>query len=254
LTKNKKILIVEDEPLIRQVVARYVGVLGYRASVCSTGRDALAHTRKHQTDALILDQQLPDMMGMEIYRQLLQDAGAIPTILTSAYKLSASDLRVARELGIRGFIQKPFNFRVLKSMLSSLFRTRKFLSSRSRFSIKTSTVDLRPSVVAKQVFKKVFRSGLDRGGHVHFHVQGHPDHLILLCGQHSPGKVIAKSPQCKKGECIKWEQSTFTGFDQETVLEDLSAEINQVRVDAADYEMSWPTLADFLCWLEFNHL
>lgn len=254
MTKNKKILIVEDEPLIRQVVSRYVGVLGYRASVASTGREALDHIESHPPDGMILDQQLPDMRGLDLYRQLLGADGGIPTLLTSAYKLSDSEIKQAREMGIRGFIQKPFNFHVLKSMLASLFTSRRFLLPRKRFAVKSSPVDLRPKVVARRIFKKVFRNGLDRGGHIHFHVQGHPDHLILLCGRHSSGKVIAKSPGCKKGECVKWDQSTFSGFDPETVLKDVSREINQVRVDSADYEMSWPTLADFLCWMEFNHL
>ena len=66
------------------------------------------------------------------------------------------------------------------------------------------------------------------------------------------GKVIAKSSSCKSGECIKWEHSSFGKYRPETVLSDLSDAVSLVRVDAADYEMSWPTLADFLCWLELN--
>lgn len=254
MTVRKRILIVEDEPLIRQVMARYVGVLGYRPAVCSTGKEALDHIRNYHPDALILDHHLPDMLGLDLYRKLYEEERAIPALLTSAYKLSSQELNDARELGIRGFIQKPFNFRSLKTMLASLFRPRRFLFSRPRFASKHTTIDLRPKVVARRVFKKVFRSGMDRGGHVHFHVQGHSDHLILLCGHHSLGKVIAKSPQCREGECIQWERSSFVGFDPESVLTDLSKDINQVKVDAADYEMSWPTLADFLCWMEFNHL
>ena len=103
------------------------------------------------------------------------------------------------------------------------------------------------------VFRKVFREGLDLGGHVHFHVRGHEDHLILLCSRNALGKVIAKSPACGKGECIRWEKSSFSRVEPEEALATFAPEINLVRIDAADYEMSWPTMADFLCWLELSY-
>jgi hypothetical protein len=47
--------------------------------------------------------------------------------------------------------------------------------------------------------------------------------------------------------------SSFSKYSQEKVLKELNQDIIQVRIDAADYQMSWPTMADFICWLELSY-
>ncbi|MCX6349055.1 MAG: hypothetical protein NTV79_06100, partial [Candidatus Aureabacteria bacterium] len=135
--------------------------------------------------------------------------------------------------------------------VNHLFRQPIFFR-RDRFISNIPAYDLRPKALSRQVFRKIFREGLDHGGHVHFHLEGHSDHIVFLCNRRAMGKVIAKSSACKSGECIKWEYSSLAKCNPETIISDLSGSVNLVRVDAADSEMSWPTLADFLCWLELN--
>lgn len=249
--EEKTIFVLEDEPLTQQVLRRFIGLLGYRVESFARGADALTQARARPPDAVVADNHLEDMTGLEFYR-LLRDAGfAVPALLISAYELSPQEMTEVREAGFRGMFRKPFSFSQLKTAITRLFRAPLFFR-RDRFVSNIPAFNLRPKPLAQQVFRKIFRQGLDHGGHVHFHFEGHSDHLVLLSNRRAMGKVIAKSSSCKSGECIKWEHSSFGKYRPETVLSDLSGAVSLVRVDAADYEMSWPTLADFLCWLELN--
>lgn len=106
--------------------------------------------------------------------------------------------------------------------------------------------------LAERVFRQVFRENDLVEGHVHFHVSGHLDHLILLCSRCQLGRVITKSPHCAKWECRPWHRSSFSVFDREQVLREVSRDIAQVRIDVGDCEMTWPGLDDFLHWLEHD--
>ena len=65
--------------------------------------------------------------------------------------------------------------------------------------------------------------------------------------------MIAKSKQCGSGECIPWDRSSFREYNRDKAIKELNQEINLVMLDAADYQMSWPTLADFICWIKFSY-
>jgi len=250
---QKKILVIEDEPLIRQVLRRYLGIIGYQVIDCARGDEALEIIAEEDPDALIIDHHLPDIDGLELYRTILSNNGQVPAVLISAYQLSKDELKLAAKLGVKGFLRKPFGFQHLKKILRGAFSRSIFRRARTSFQMKEPSYNLNPRFLAREVFRKVFRQGLDMGGHVHFHAEGFSDHIILLCSRHTMGKVIAKSPQCGKGECVKWERSSFSQFDPDKIFSEIGQKINLVRVDAADYEMSWPTLADFLCWLQLNY-
>ena len=250
---RKTILIVEDEPLNRQVITRYFGLLGYRVLQADRGDDGLVLALKDEPDVILLDNQLPGMSGIELCRSLREHGRQTPVMLMSAYELSPPKLKEAQALGIRSFLRKPFAFNHLKDVLRFATRKPRFGFGRRKFYYRKPHFSLTSRSLAQHVFNTVFREGLDLAGHVHFHVRNHPDHLILLCSRKSLGKVVAKSPECGEGECIPWKMSSFSKYNQEKVLKELNQDITQVRIDAADYQMSWPTLADFICWLELSY-
>ncbi len=250
---RKTILIVEDEPLNRQVITRYFGLLGYRVLQADRGDDGLALALKEVPDVILLDNQLPGMNGIELCRNLREQGRHTPVMLMSAYELSPQKLKEAQALGIRSFLRKPFAFNHLKDVLRFATRKPRFGFVRRKYYYRKPHFSLTARSLAQHVFNTVFREGLDLAGHVHFHVRDHPDHLILLCSRKSLGKVVAKSPECGEGECIPWVMSSFSKYNQEKVLKELNQDIIQVRIDAADYQMSWPTLADFICWLELSY-
>ena len=250
---RKTILIVEDEPLNRQVITRYFGLLGYRVLQAERGDEGLALALDEDPDVIVLDNHLPVMNGIEVCRRLREHKCQTPVMLMSAYELSPHRLKEAQDLGIRSFLRKPFAFNHLKSVLQYALKKPRFGFVKKKYYYRQPHFSLTSTSLAQQVFKTVFREGLDIAGHVHFHVNNHPDHLILLCSRKVLGKVVAKSPECGPGECIPWDRSSFAAHNQDKVLKEFNQEINLVRIDAADYQMSWPTLADFICWLEMSY-
>jgi CheY-like chemotaxis protein len=250
---RKSILIVEDEPLNRQVITRYFGLLGFRVLQADRGDVGLSVALAEAPDVILLDNQLPGMNGIELCRQLREHKMGTPVMLMSAYELSSQNLKEAQELGVRSFLRKPFAFNHLKDVLRFATRKPRLGLGRKKYYYRKPHFSLTARSLAQHVFNTIFREGLDMAGHVHFHVRNHPDHLILLCNRKSLGKVVAKSPECGEGECIPWDMSTFYAYNQEKVLKELNQDIIQVRIDAADYQMSWPTLADFICWLELSY-
>lgn len=248
-----RLLLVEDDPLIRQVTGRYLGLLGYRVLSAATAAEAIEQIRRSRPAVIVLDNRFPDGTGVELYRRVSGEFGEIPAVLMSAYELSGEGLKEAASAGIKAFLRKPFQFRDLKAVLDKAVRKKSFFIRRRRgFFTCRPWYNVRPGYLARRIFRKVFREGLDPGGHVHFYVEGCSDQLVLLCSRRGMGKVVAKSAKCAKGECIKWEGSEFSGYSQDEVIRELGQRINRVKVDAGEYEMSWPTLADFLCWLELS--
>ncbi len=250
---RQTVLIVEDEPLNRQVIKRYLGVLGYRVLQAERGDDGLNLAREENPDLVILDNHLPGLSGLEVAARLREGGFPGQMVMMSAYDLSPQQRKQLQELGIRGFLRKPFAFSHLQGLIKFAVNPPRFVFRRSRLYYRQPNFSLTSRTLAQQIFQTVFREGLDLAGHVHFHVREHSDHLVLLCSRKTLGKVIAKSEECGKGECIPWDRSSFRDYNQEKVIRDLSQEINLVRIDAADYQMSWPTLADFICWVELSY-
>ncbi len=122
---REKILIVEDDPLIADMVKRYLEREGYRVHWESCGKEAIRSFASLKPDLLILDLMLPDMDGFELCRLLSRERVMI-LILTA--KDSDEDKIVGLELGADDYLTKPFNMRELVARVKALLRRRdKFL-------------------------------------------------------------------------------------------------------------------------------
>ena len=80
------VLVVEDEPTIADVVARYLQRAGYEASVVGDGAEALAEAARRRPDVVVLDVMLPGIGGLEVMRRLREDgatSGVAIVLLTA---------------------------------------------------------------------------------------------------------------------------------------------------------------------------
>ncbi len=247
------ILIIEDEPLNRQVIARGLQMLGYRVRVAGGGEEGLASALAAEPDLLIVDRKLPGFDGLELVDRLRRQGRRTPVLMISAYDISAEDRRRVRALEIQGCLHKPFRLRHLKLMVRFTLRGNQPALGLGNLLFRETGLSLSSRRLAQKIFRTVFRGGLDTAGHVHFHVRNHSDHLILLCSRKHLGKVVTKSPECGPGECIPWDRSSFQGYRPASVLKDLGDKVNLVQIDASDYRLSWSTLPDFLCWLDMSY-
>jgi DNA-binding response OmpR family regulator len=107
---STRILIVEDDPDIAQLVARYLDKAGFVTERAVSGRDALHAIKAKAPDLVVLDLMLPHVDGLEVCRVLrANDATAgIPIIMLTA-RAEESERIVGLELGADDYLAKPFS-------------------------------------------------------------------------------------------------------------------------------------------------
>ncbi len=120
---GEKILVVEDEQDIRELIAFNLENEGYKILKAATGIEGLENARKHAPDLVLLDIMLPDVDGLEICKKLKRDetTSDIPVIMLTA-KSEDSDIISGLELGADDYITKPFSPRVLLARIRTVLR------------------------------------------------------------------------------------------------------------------------------------
>ncbi len=109
-----KVLVVDDEPEIAELIARQLRQAGLEVIVCGTGKDALECVRTGHPQLIVLDLGLPDLDGFEVCRRIRRDpaTGHIPFIIVTG-RTSEMDRVLGFELGADDFVAKPFSPREL---------------------------------------------------------------------------------------------------------------------------------------------
>lgn len=115
-----KILIVDDDALLRQSLAYQLEHEGYVVGTALNGQAALAAARTNQPDLILLDIGLPDANGLDIARTLQREL-AIPIIFLTA-RNQEMDIVVGLELGAEDYITKPFGMRELLARIRVVLR------------------------------------------------------------------------------------------------------------------------------------
>jgi DNA-binding response OmpR family regulator len=122
------ILVVDDEPSIREVVSIYLGRAGYRVLVAGDGQTALELLEREPPDLVVLDLMLPEVDGLEITRHLRAE-GEIPIIMLTARR-EETDRILGLEMGADDYVVKPFSARELVSRVKAVLRRTKGAATR----------------------------------------------------------------------------------------------------------------------------
>jgi DNA-binding response OmpR family regulator len=117
---QKKILVVDDEPKISQLVGDYLVRAGYEVQIAQDGRTALSHARTDKPDLIVLDLGLPQMDGLDFTREFRRTSNA-PIIMLTA-RSDETDKLVGLELGADDYITKPFSPKELVARVRVIFR------------------------------------------------------------------------------------------------------------------------------------
>lgn len=120
---SKKILVVEDEKEILDLIQMYLEREGYRTVTTMTGFEALKLIKAEHPNLVILDLMLPEMDGFEVCRHMRSDpaSAATPIIMVTA-KAEYADKIVGLELGADDYVTKPFQPRELIARTKALLR------------------------------------------------------------------------------------------------------------------------------------
>jgi DNA-binding response OmpR family regulator len=116
----RTILVVEDEPTLRETLVDALEADGFRVVAAADGREALAQFRGERPDLVLLDLMLPELSGIEVTRIIRAESG-VPIVMLTA-KDSELDKVVGLELGADDYVTKPFSLRELTARIRALFR------------------------------------------------------------------------------------------------------------------------------------
>ena len=119
-TGTQQILVVDDEPMVREVVVAYLEREGFRVDEASTGSAALKHIEESPPDLVVLDVMLPEVDGFSVLTELRR-SGDIPVILLTA-RTEETDRVLGLELGADDYVVKPFSPRELVARVRSVLR------------------------------------------------------------------------------------------------------------------------------------
>lgn len=118
--KSKKILVVDDEAQITELITSYLEREGYQVATAADGEEALEVYRKEQPDLILLDLMLPKLNGYEVCREIRAES-RVPIIMLTA-RDEEPDKIVGLELGADDYITKPFSPREVVARVRAVLR------------------------------------------------------------------------------------------------------------------------------------
>ena len=118
---RRRLLIVEDDPTLRQALTFNLAREGYEVSSSADGESALHAARNERLDLILLDVMLPGMSGLEVLRALRRDGVSTPVIVLSA-KGDEIDRVVGLKVGADDYVSKPFSRPELLARIEAVLR------------------------------------------------------------------------------------------------------------------------------------
>jgi DNA-binding response OmpR family regulator len=116
----RTILVVDDEPTLRETLVDALTAEGFRVVSAGDGRQALTVFRAERPDLVLLDLMLPELSGIEVCRIIRAESG-VPIVMLTA-KDSEVDKVVGLELGADDYVTKPFSLRELSARVRAILR------------------------------------------------------------------------------------------------------------------------------------
>jgi len=121
LRDHGELLVVDDEPFLRDAVAASLGFLGFDVITAETGAEALRLARDRPFDLVVLDVMLPDTDGFDVVRRLRRDGRHVPVIFLTARDTQA-DKVTGLTLGGDDYMTKPFGLEELAARIRTVLR------------------------------------------------------------------------------------------------------------------------------------
>ena len=120
---RERILVIEDEADLREVMAYNLRREGYRVTTAANGRDGLTGAQEGKPDLILLDLMLPDLDGLEICRRVRSDTnlGGTSIIMVTA-KGEETDVIVGLGVGADDYVSKPFSVKELVARVGAVLR------------------------------------------------------------------------------------------------------------------------------------
>jgi two-component system response regulator MprA len=118
---NVRVLVVDDEPAVRQALDRALRFEGYKTEMVEDGHGALAAHAENPADAIVLDVAMPRMDGLEVCRRLRAAGDATPVLMLTA-RAAVSERVAGLDAGADDYLVKPFALEELLARIRALLR------------------------------------------------------------------------------------------------------------------------------------
>ena len=115
--KKRKVLIVEDEAVVRESVRDWLTEDGYDVECVATGEEALERIKKEAFGVIVLDLRLPGIDGLQVYEHVKEVTPETKGVIITAYP-SKETLEKAKRLGLLDYLPKPFKVEDLEKIIS----------------------------------------------------------------------------------------------------------------------------------------
>ena len=146
--KKGKILVVDDEASIRQIVEARLNMAGFEVVTAADGEEAIEAYKQEQPDLIVLDIMMPRVDGLQVCREI-RKLDSVPIIMLTA-KGEIPDRINALEMGADDYLTKPFSPRELEARIKAVLR-RTMLNPTKPAAIELETIAI--DLVKRQVFK-----------------------------------------------------------------------------------------------------
>ena len=121
--KARRVLVVDDERAMAEMVADGLADCGYEATACASGKEAVARLRAEAFDALVTDLRMPDVDGLTLLAEARRGAPDLPVIVMTAYG-AVDTASESMRLGADHYLTKPFKLEELALFLDWLIGER----------------------------------------------------------------------------------------------------------------------------------
>jgi two-component system alkaline phosphatase synthesis response regulator PhoP len=117
------ILVADDDPDILSIVSMSLETQGYTVHKATNGREAVDLARQYHPDLILMDMMMPVVSGYEAVGELKADAGTSDIVIVGlSAKAMATDMERATDVGIDGYITKPFRIAQVLSVVESYLK------------------------------------------------------------------------------------------------------------------------------------
>jgi len=115
-----KILIVDDEVEICELMKSYLEARGYNVLVANSCKDTTPVLKQENPEIMLLDRRLPDGDGIDLLQGIRKFNPTVKVIMISAYDMSEKDMQRIQSLGVLKFLRKPITIGNLNAVLESV--------------------------------------------------------------------------------------------------------------------------------------
>ncbi len=123
MNKDVRILVVDDEMIVREALSNYLREDGYEAIAVESGEEALKKVESERWNILFVDFKMPGMDGLEVLREVKKVTSDLPVIIITAYATVDSAVQAMKD-GAYDYVVKPFSIDVLFKRIEAILRRR----------------------------------------------------------------------------------------------------------------------------------